>query len=270
MKTSFFICTFKRDFRYLKYMVRSFNKFVRGFHEVVILFPETDWGEFTSQVGPEIMSQNDIRYRPMAGQEWPHKGMLWHEWQVTCADVWCHDSDFICHFDSDCIFTKPVTPETFIPDGKPILRYERFETIGKRHPGTLKWKEAAESCLPFPVPWETMRGHPEVYHHGLYSQTRRFMEKKLGENPEKWVRKQRNAFPQSFAEYPTLGAVAMFSFPEKYTLVDMAKQPNPDFQNTPVVQFWGHGSLHEKQATWIDGKEQTIIPMEVIRANGFA
>src|ERR1044072_3885420 len=56
--TSLLIITYKRDFRYLVFCVRSLNKFLRGFEEVVILFPETDWAEFTTQIGPEIMGQD--------------------------------------------------------------------------------------------------------------------------------------------------------------------------------------------------------------------
>lgn len=263
MKTSILIVTHKKDFRYLVYCIRSINKFARGWEDVTILFPETDWSEFTTMIGPEIMGQDTIKYRPIGSPEWEGKGMLWHEWQVTCADHWCPNVDFIAHFDSDCIFTGPVSPEAFIKEGKPILRYELFESIGRRHPGVLRWKEAAESCLPFPVPWECMRGHPEVYHIGLYARTRELMEMKLGESPEKWVFRQQNTFPQTYAEYPTLGAVAMQTFTDKYIPFDQSKEPNPDRAETPVIQFWSHGDPDKDQPIWIWGEQKHIIPLNV-------
>lgn len=268
MKTTLFIVTHAKDFRYLVYCIRSINKFATGFSYVTILFPEKDWSEFTRQIGPEIMGQDRIMYLPVAGQEWEGKGMLWHEWQVTCADKWCPNADFVAHFDSDCIFTGHVSPETFITDGKPILRYELFESIGRRHPGVLRWKDAAESCLPFTVPWECMRGHPEVYHHGLYARTRELMEMKLGRDPEGWVKEQRNEFPQSYAEYPTLGAVAMQTFADKYHLVDQAKEPNPDRSPTPVIQFWGHGDPDKPQDIWIWGEQKRVVPLHVSKDYG--
>src|SRR5689334_6680397 len=121
MNTSILILTHKKDFGYLKYCVRSINKFARNFHEVVLLFPDTDWGEFTDIIGPEIMSQNEIKYIPLAGKEWPGRGMLWHMHEIMHADKHCRDADFIGHMDSDSIFIEPVTPETFIKDGKPYL-----------------------------------------------------------------------------------------------------------------------------------------------------
>lgn len=270
MKTSILIVTHAKDFRYLVYCLRSINKFARGFHEVVILFPDKDWAEFTSKIGPEIMGQDVVSYRPVSGQEWDGKGMLWHEWQVTNADFYCNHSDYVAHFDSDCIFTGPVSPDTFFKDGKPILRYENFDSIGRRHPGVMKWKEAAESCLPFPVPWECMRGHPEVYHIGLYQRARELMEMKLGEPPEKWVKRQRNTFPQSFAEYPTLGAVAMQTFRDMYYLLDQAREPNPDKAETPVIQFWGHGDPDKPQDIWVWGQQKRVIPLSVINEYGLA
>lgn len=268
MKTTLLIITHAKDFRYLKYCVRSINKFCRGYEEVVILFPDTDWAEFTAQIGPEIMGQEVVKYRPVGFSQWLDKGMLHHEWQVCNADFWCPHADYVAHFDSDCIFTGPVSPQTFMLDDKPILRYELFESIGKRHPGVLRWKGAAESCLPFPVPWECMRGHPEVYHLGLYQRTRELMEMKLGENPEEWVKRQRNEHPQTFAEFPTLGAVAMQTFTDKYTPYDMGQQPNPDRVETPVIQAWSHQSPDLPVDLWIWGHNKRVIPMDIYKDYG--
>lgn len=268
MKTSVLIVTYAKDFRYLKFCVRSLNKFLRGFHEVVILFPETDWAEFTREIGPEIMGQDRVKYRPIAGNEWPGKGKLWQMWQSMTADKILTDSDFIGHFDADCIFTGPITPETFAPCGMPILRYEKFNTIGVRHPGVLNWKRAAESCLPFEVIWECMRGHPEVYHFGLYSRARDLIELKTGMAAEEWWKKQKNEYPQTAAEYPTLGAVAMQTFPDKYLLVDLAKQENPDRVETPVIQFWSWGDPDKPQEIWIWGQKKVVVPNLVAKDYG--
>lgn len=268
MKCSILCVTYKRDFRYLKYMIRSINKFATGFHEVVILFPDTDWAEFTAEIGPEIMGQTRITYKPIAGQEWPGKGFLWHEWQILNSDYNCPDADFVAHFDPDCIFTGPVSPGTFIKDDKPILRYELFESIGRRHPGVMKWKEAAESCLPFSVPWECMRGHPEVYHLGLYPRTRELMELKVGKDVEGWIKEQRNEFPQTFAEYPTLGAVAMQTFTDKYIPFDQGKQRNPDRAETPVIQFWSHSPPEHPVDLWIWGEQKRVVPLDVLKDYG--
>lgn len=268
MKTDIFIVTYKRDFRYLKFCVRSINKFASGFNEVVILFPETDWSEFTLDIGPEIMGQSRIKYIPRAGQEWPGKGFLWHEHEIMFSDKHCPDADFICHFDPDCIFTGPVTPETFIQDGKPILRYEAYSSIGVRHPGVLAWKHATESCLPFECKYEVMRCHPEVYGISLYQRARDLMELKTGKSVTEYIMAQKNDHPQTFAEFPTLGSVAMETFPDKYILHDMSKQANPDRAEVPVIQSWSHQAPDLPVDLWIWGEKKRVIPIEIFKEYG--
>lgn len=268
VNASFFICSYKRDFPYLKYMVRSFNRFVRGFHEVVIQIPDTDWGEFTEIIGPEIMGQDQVKYVPIAGKEWEGKGKLWHMSQILHADKHCREADYILHFDSDAIFTEPVTPETFIKDGKPYLQYESYSSIGRRHPGVLKWQECTQKCLPFNVLVETMRGLPHCYEINTYEKTRELMMLKTQMDCNDYIKQQRNEFPQTWAEHPTLGAVALQCFPNDYIGINMEHQENPDRSRWPTRQNWSHGAIDKPQQVWVFGKEKVIIPMKVYEEYG--
>lgn len=270
MNASLFISSYKRDFPYLKYCVRSINKFARGFHEVVLQIPDTDWAEFTDLIGPEIMGQDTIKYVPLALKEWPGKGFLFHMFSIMNADKHCRNADFIGHFDSDAIFTEPVTPDTFIKDGKPILQYERFESIGKRHPGVLKWQQNAQACLPFPIHYEAMRGLPHFYELNTYERARELIEQHARMGLDEWIKRGPNAYPQDFAEHVTLGNVAIHCFHEDYQLVDMAMQDNPDRSRWPTRQHWSHGQINLPQNIWVFGKEQTVIPLQVYAQYGLA
>lgn len=269
INASFFICSYKRDFPYLKYMVRSFNRFVRGFHEVVIQIPDTDWGEFTEIIGPEIMGQDQVKYVPIAGKEWAGKGMLWHMAQIMHADKLCHDADYILHFDSDAFFTEPVTPDTFIKDGKPYLQYERFESIGKRHGGVMKWQENTRRCLPFEIHFEAMRGLPHCYEINTYEKARDLMMLKTKMDVNEYIMSGRNEYPQDFCEHVTLGNVAIHCFHKDYELIDMSLQDNPDCSRWPVVQCWSHSPPHLPQDIWIKGKQRVIIPRQLWKEHGF-
>lgn len=269
MNTSIFISSYKRDFPYLRTCIQSINRFCRGFYEVVIQFPETDWPEFTEKIGPEIMSQSEIKYVPLAMNEWPGKGMLFHMNAIVHADTHCHNADFIGHFDSDAFFTEPVTPETFIKDGKPYLQYERFESIGKRHGGVMKWQENARRCLPFEIHYETMRGLPHFYEINTYEKTRDLMMLKTQMSVEEYIKQGRNEYPQEFCEHVTLGNVAIHCFHQDYELIDMATQQNPDCSRWPVIQCWSHGPPHLPQDIWIKGKQRVIIPRQLWKEHGF-
>lgn len=264
MKTELFICSFHKDFPYLSYCLRSIEKFARGFSGVTIVVPDYDLSTLNKMVC-ELSGESGIPFYCKSGPEWENKGFLWHEAQIVRADEWCPAADFICHFDSDCIFTEPVTPERFFCSGKPILRYEAYATIGARVPGVLKWKEATEACVPFKSLYETMRCHTMTHIRDTYAKTRQLIEQTTGKNWYEYILSCRNEYPQTFAEFPTLGAVAMECFPNRYFLYDCGKQSNPDRQDIPVIQFWSHGKTDEPQHIWVFGKQTHVIPEQVVR-----
>ena len=261
-KVSLFIVTYAKDFPYLEYCLRSIKKFATGFCGVTILVPTKDVPALRLLLKQTAMEGVNVKH----GYEWKDKGMLWHMAQVCRADEWCPNADYIAHWDADCIFTAPVTPETFFKDGKPLLRYEPFESLAKRHPGIWNWKIAAENALPFNVADEFMRGHPEVYAPDTYKKTRQLIEEKHKVSFNEYVRSCKNAYPQTFAEHPTLGAVAATCFSDSYSLSDCSRQSNPDKSSYPVVQFWSHSPPDKEQDIWIEGVKRTIIPAQYAEA----
>ncbi len=59
---------------------------------------------------------------------------------------------------------------------------------------------------------------------------------------EDFVLSGRNEFPQTFAEYPTLGAFAWAFHQYEYHWIDIDKEPPPpDRQKT----YWSHGGISE-------------------------
>lgn len=265
MNAEIFIVSFWRDFPYLEFALKSIGKFVSGFAGVTVLVPDTDLQGLLAIPKPmELLPM----FRARAFAEWPGKGMLHHERQIVYADQWCPEAEFITHMDSDTIFTAPVTLETFIKDGKPILQYERFDSIGKRHGGVMEWQRVTERCLPFPIEFETMRQHGATYHRGLYARTRELMTDKTGMAVDEYIKSQGNAFPQGFCEFVTLGNVAIFEFPDRYHLADCSKKPNPDKGDFPIAQFWSHAPIDQPQPIWWDGDQKTVTPLDEIRRLG--
>lgn len=264
MTTDIFIVSYKRDFSYLEYCLRSIDKFCNGFNALRILVPNQDVLE-ANQLVNRAMKRLPFFVEVLGGNEWPGKGMLWHLCQIMRADEWCPDADFILHFDSDCIFTLPITPETFFKDGKPILRYETWESIGKRRGDVLIWKPVVEACLPFPVPYETMRCHPAVHCRGLYRVARDLIETKTQRPVDFYIRNSgQNQWPQKFCEFITLGNVAMVYFKERYYLWDCSKNVFPDWQEIPVQQFWSHSLPDKPQQIWVDGYLKDVVPIQMI------
>ena len=267
MTTDIFICTCAKDFPWLKYCLRSIVKFATGFNGVYILVPTQDRTTLENLVA-EVPGTAGLPVVCLGAEEWPDLGMLWHECQVMFADTYCRNADFIAHLDPDCVFTAPVTPDTYFKDGKPILRYENFHFIGFRHPAVMRWQECTTKCLPFPVHYETMRCHPAVYHRRLYAAARAQMEEKTGRTVPDYVRTCRNEFPQGFCEFVTLGNVAMQLFRDQYYPVeqfsDRVAPPNH------LQQFWSHGALDQSQDIWVLGEQKPVVPLQMLATLGLA
>jgi hypothetical protein len=270
MNCALFYCTFARDLEYLKYSLRSVEKFSSGFSEVVILVPDRDLPELKKLVS-ELSGTSGIPIRCIGGDEWGDgKGMLWHECQIIRADQHCPDSDIIFHFDPDCIFTEPVTPKNWFWSNKPMLLYEAYDTLCARQENHRRWQEAAERCLPFRCPNETMRAFPIAYDRELYAATRKLIAQTTGEPVDDYIRSCQGFFPHGFAEFPTLGAVAMEKFPELYWLHDCGKQANPMKHDFPVFQAWSHAAPDVATDLWYFGEYKKIIPLEIYKGLGLA
>lgn len=262
MKTSILIVTFQRDFAYLQWCLKSIVKFCKGF-SVVVLVPTPDYAQAEAMVHRGLRDKGLTDATVQHYDEWPGLGFLHHMVQIMRADEWCPDADFICHVDADCIFTAPVTPETYIKDGRPYMRYEYFSKITARRPDVGMWQGITQACLPFLVTKETMRCHPGVFHRGLYSEARRQMEIKVKQPWEDYVKKQKNDFPQSWCEFNTLGNVALHCFPERYEAVEQTSdcvKPDPHLQ-----QFHSPDRIDLPQHCWVRGEEKMVVPLQFIR-----
>ena len=262
-KVEILIVTFSRDFSYLQWCFRSIVKFCTGFSAIKVLVPNPDFPQAEALVHRFLRDGGINSASALSYNEWPKLGFLHHMAQIMQADVWCPAADFILHMDADCIFTSPVTPETYIKNGKPYMRYEYFSKLGVRHPGAAAWQEPTQRCLPFLTTKETMRCHPGVYHKGLYAEARRQIELKVKEPWEDYVKKQRNEFPQGISEFNVLGNVALHCFPDSYEAVEqIGDRVTPD---NYVQQFHAPDPIDRPQSSWVQGAEVQLVPLEFIR-----
>lgn len=233
IKTTILIVSYKRDFRYLKYCLRSVQKFCSGFAVCRVFVPEQDVQECEALFTPK----ESMPITVSGFNEWPGKGMLHHMLLVLHADELCPESDLILHTDSDCVFTKPITPESFMVEGKPILYYASYRWLITQQANLSCWQDAVERALGWRPLFEFMRRHPAVHWRQVYAKTRALIEDYHKISVAEFMQKQRNEFPQSFAEYPTLGEVAWNYFKKQYHWID---QQNNELDKSHIHQAWSH------------------------------
>lgn len=234
MTTDILIVSYKRDFRYLKYCLRSIVKFCTGFEACKVMVPYPNVDECRKLLDGWQVGTFPIEYEGF--DEWPNLGMVHHMHLIMNSDTLCQ-GDFVLHTDSDCVFTKPITPESFMVDGKPILYHATFRWLISQQANLSCWQEAVERALGWKPVREFMRRHPAVHYRDVYAKTRKIIEEHHKCSMEWFMKQQRNSFPQSFAEFPTLGEVAWKCFHDQYYWIDQEKN---EVDKSHIYQAWSH------------------------------
>lgn len=254
-RTEILIVTHARDMDFLRYCIRSIGKYAKGFEGTTLVVPRAEDGQFDWALGYAPVK---IKYF----DELPDRGMLHHEVQVCMADRWCPDADVILHMDADCMVMDVMTPEAYAPGGRPTLCREAYSICGPRNENRLHWRAAVENATGITPEHCTMVRHPQCNIRQVYAAMRRAVERHTGMDFTEYVLSGRNEFPQSFAEFPTINAVALRDYAARYTIVDYDHERDArecgirsrDFQylyrheRDHVVEAWSHGGVERYRA----------------------
>ncbi len=142
------------------------------------------------------------------------------------------DADFILFTDSDCIFALPVTPETYMRDGKPIWLHRSWGAAVKQEGDTvLKWQRGMRKFFGIEPPREFMCRHPEMIPRWLLSAFRLFCQTRHGMTMEQWV-----LADHEFADWNMLGMYAWLYHRECFHWIDQDAETPPTIT---VKQYWG-------------------------------
>jgi len=257
MKVEIFIVSHAKDLPYLRWCLRSIQKFGKGFSGVRVLWPTAQ----KEALEPLALSMGlDVVF--CFYDEFAPKGMLDHEAQILSADCWCPEADFVCHVDSDCLFVEPFSPEDYFINGKPVLLKESYARLKTVHPGRYAWKAVTEEALGCPVQFETMCRHPMVNPRAVYAAHREHIERRWKLDLRTYYLAGKNEFPQDRAEFNSLGAFALMVCDDLYHWIEVPKEARP---KDKLIQFWSHGRIDQLQRIWLDGAEINVVPELLIK-----
>lgn len=234
-KMDIFIVSYARDFRYLKYCLRSIDKFATGFYRLHLLIPTRDIRALDHETDFGKVRRGEWFLHPF--EEWGSKGMLHHLYLEMMADKYAYGADFILHTDSDCVFTDYVSPEDYLVNEKPVLMYASYDWLETKQANLRMWQECVSNALGWTPKNEFMRRHPAVHYTQVYEKARSTIERHTGKTMLEYIRNGRNEFPQTFAEYPTLGEIAWTNFNSMYHWINQETEP---FPNSKIHQCWSH------------------------------
>lgn len=238
MRTFIFIRSFAQDREWLFWLLQSLDKFARGFdREITLEFPVSDSELIASALRP--LKHFTLKNNPIT--PYCSTGYFCQQLSKLHADkaIGSESSDdLIFPLDSDCFLIKPITPEDFMCDGKPIVLMRRYAILPP--PPEMPWKAITEKAVGFPVEMEFMARHPMIYPMWLYVEVRDHIEKTHGVSLEKYVSLQSR---HEFSEFNLLGAIAYQFFREEFDFRDVSNVALPE---SPFHQSWSHSGISQE------------------------
>lgn len=256
------IASHAKDVWWLEQCLRSIDKFATGFREVHVAVPDIEKDAFKGLANAKVGKAKLVWHFLKDTKE--GKGhleqMIW-----KCSADLMSNADFITHIDSDCVFRQSVNPDDYFHKGKPVLLIESFDHLKSSHPGRFGWKQPVDEALGGDCKFETMCRHPAVHYRNLYPELRCLIAVRHNATFQDYVLSRRDTFPYGFAEFPTLGAMALSdAWKEKYHFIDVTKNRKA-YPPDKLIQFWSHGHPDEPQTIWNDGRQKKLVPSVVIR-----
>ncbi len=99
-------------------------------------------------------------------------------------------SDYVVHLDSDCIFTKPVTPQDLMVDEKPLWLMTPFAEILPTDKNLEAHFESIKAFSGIAPTMEYMRRHSQMIPRWAYGCFRDYVQQKHGQSFETWALSQ--------------------------------------------------------------------------------
>jgi hypothetical protein len=223
MTADIVIRSYYKDFGWLRYCLRSIDRFCSDFNRVLVIVPES--------------CRERIHRSPFDGVEFrfcPNYADDYLGQQVTklYADT-LSDADYILHVDSDCTFKVPARPADFFCEGRPQLMI----TPNKFFHTNLTWQRSTERALGFAVEYDYMRRHPHIYPRWLYGELRAHIRARHRCELADYILAQG---PMGFSEFNAIGALAHRRYPNKFSWQEWLSR---DFDERFCRINWSWGGL---------------------------
>lgn len=211
-----FIKSYKNDFNLLQIALKTIQRNVTGYNNIILLIPEKDKHDFDTRNMPE---RTLIHYVEDKGVGW-----LKQQWYKMSAYEYSY-ADYILFSDSDCFFDHKINLQDYIADGKPEILYTSWDKVGD----AKVWREPTEKFIKEPIEYEGMRRNCLIYHRSTLVAIGEF------EPDLEYI----IMTSHKFSEFNAMFAYAFKKEKEKYNFIN-----TDEWQYVPpkAIQVWSHGN----------------------------
>lgn len=220
-----FIKSFPGDYEWLKYCLRSINKFATGFRRTVIVSPDS---HFEVELPP---TNYEWQERAESGD-----GYLFQQVCKLNADKYT-DAGYVLFMDSDCVFTRPISPETFMSGDKPIWLMTPMDKA--REDQCKAWLPVMTKWMNKVPKYEFMHRHPFMFPRWFFEKIRTFCANQHGMALDEFIMSQPH---RAFSEFNCAGFLAYEHFRDRFEWINTETDQVPE---PTVLQNWSPGGLTE-------------------------
>jgi len=227
MKTSIITIAYDKDLEYLKCSLKSIKKFCTGYHENVVVIDDhkndcVETQKYLDSIGQKYFINKEAK-KIKIGYIRQQYIKLFSEQYVS------GDTDYICHVDSDNIFTGYHNPSVYFKKDKPILGIQKWSCM----PNTT-FKPWTDQTLEYESDYNFMRRMPLVYHADISLKLREYILNLKGD-----VIDYLNSL-ETISEYNLFGAYAYKFTRDSFHWIDVKESPDEWKQaneSLPCTQF---------------------------------
>ncbi len=246
MKNQCLISSYKGDFVWLQYCLRSLKRFSEDFLPPVVFvaFHDLDVARWIVQrTYPEAEVFVHSLPRPHS-ETVAGFGMMRAMSSMMHGDILCPHADNVFLVGSDCLATAAFRAKDYLAlRGEPIVLMNSYEHLRSVHPDAVPWRDGTAQVLGWTPTHEYMRRLPSVFHATTFKETRRYIEELHGMPFTTYWYGGYAAGQRGQSEANLLGAYAYRFQQNRYKFENMdGKEQGPN----ALLQFWSHGGLDGK------------------------
>lgn len=216
-----FIKTYPQDYEWLFYCLKSIEKFSTGFRNTIVVSPSIEAAKVPNRIN-------------IVKPEYCEDGYLSQQIFKVYADTYS-DADYILHIDSDTMFTRPVTPQTFFRNGKPTWMMTPIRELE-----VTAWAQVIKQFMGEEPEFEFMRRFPFVFPRWFYAAFREYIRGAHHLSAESFIKQSPY---RNWSEFNCMGAFAYKFHRDKFHWINTSMDEWPELT---VEQLWSHGGLTDE------------------------
>jgi len=232
-----FIKTYKGDFVWLEYLIRSIKKFAKGFRDVVIV--SDDDGNLIPDNIKSIMPLKIFYEKVPTNINFMDK--IGYNWQQYIKLNWMKysDADAIFILDSDNMLTKPIYVNDIKTNGKYNWIYRNWHEAGEAQ----TWKDSTDYILGIDTKYEAMAVSGFLFTKNTTIQFKKYLKEKYNKD-DFWDIIIDKKIPK-FSEFNIYGNFIYSFYKNDYNIIMHSESNN--LINKTLLQSWSWGGLNDEE-----------------------